>query len=985
MRLLHAILAARWRIGTGAVLGLLLLSGFGFFKFKAKYTSSLQLIRREVPGTFRASEIGESFKPRQLSVQTMVALMKGSGLLQRVSNKAKPPISTSDLSRNLTITPERNTDLLTVTLTGSRSAEALVDWINLYADEVVRQTEEMQAEEASEINKYLKQQLSATDAELATLGEELLTYGREQQLVNVDKETDAYLREFTEFSLKYETTRIEYETLDYQIKALMDELGRQNPLEQKLNLAREDLESLLTRYTESNPIVQEQKERVKRLEEQMASAATNHTAEIQSNGSVVGNAVYLDLVNLRAKKQSLAEQIKQLAAARDAAHKKLEKLPEKGLQFARFAARRQSLEMARSLLTSRQREAQLFEDKAFGTYSIVTKANVDDVEIVGRSKRIITVGIVGLLLGAGIPLVLAALRELLDDRLKTARDIQWTARLPLLARVPSIGSMPMMELDSWALRTWTVLTGKLGLHGKPVIAGFLSSKNGEGRSTVIELLAEAASQSGRRVIAISNGRKAGSNPGALASFLGSKDPTSVSQDPRQRGVTWISIPDDWVWNSENRDKLRQTLRPLNSDPDAVVLIELPPADRSDTVLVAEIVPYILWVARGGVSIAPMVKEQLETIRHSRAKLAGCVANDAHQIKLWPLPKAAGIFGLWAFLMLAGGFPGLSAEPSGKPVTTNQLPGVPQFGASINPYLAEWQRRLTLGPGDVLGLAIYGRPDLSRTDIVVGPDGRINWLQIQDLVVTGLTIDELREKLDVELAKYYSHARAMVTPSLYVSKKYVILGKVLDKGVFTLDRPMTLIEAVARSRGFETGLYDQNTVELADLPRSYLIRKGQRVPVDFERLFFQGDLSQNVLLEPDDFLFFPSSTVNEVYVLGSILLPGVSGFTPNATVTTMITIRGGFTARAFRQRVLVVRGSLNHPQTFAVNVENILRGKEKDFRVEPKDIIYVSDRPWARVEDLLDVAATAFVQSAVITWTGQNIGPIITKPVIPSIK
>jgi protein involved in polysaccharide export with SLBB domain len=139
------------------------------------------------------------------------------------------------------------------------------------------------------------------------------------------------------------------------------------------------------------------------------------------------------------------------------------------------------------------------------------------------------------------------------------------------------------------------------------------------------------------------------------------------------------------------------------------------------------------------------------------------------------------------------------------------------------------------------------------------------------------------------------------------------------------------------------------------------------------------------LEPDDFLFFPSSTVNEVYVLGSILLPGVSGFTPNATVTTMITIRGGFTARAFRQRVLVVRGSLNHPQTFAVNVENILRGKEKDFRVEPKDIIYVSDRPWARVEDLLDVAATAFVQSAVITWTGQNIGPIITKPVIPSIK
>ena len=38
-----------------------------------------------------------------------------------------------------------------------------------------------------------------------------------------------------------------------------------------------------------------------------------------------------------------------------------------------------------------------------------------------------------------------------------------------------------------------------------------------------------------------------------------------------------------------------------------------------------------------------------------------------------------------------------------------------------------------------------------------------------------------------------------------------------------------------------------------------------------------------------------------------------------------------------------------------------------------DIIYVSNRPWARAEELLDRAASAFVESAVITWTSIHVG------------
>jgi hypothetical protein len=68
-------------------------------------------------------------------------------------------------------------------------------------------------------------------------------------------------------------------------------------------------------------------------------------------------------------------------------------------------------------------------------------------------------------------------------------------------------------------------------------------------------------------------------------------------------------------------------------------------------------------------------------------------------------------------------------------------------------------------------------------------------------------------------------------------------------------------------------------------------------------------------------------------------------------------------------VLVVRGSINHPQTFVVNVMDVVNGRATDFRLEPKDIVYVSYRPFFRAEELLDLALTAFIQAIIASATG----------------
>lgn len=295
--------------------------------------------------------------------------------------------------------------------------------------------------------------------------------------------------------------------------------------------------------------------------------------------------------------------------------------------------------------------------------------------------------------------------------------------------------------------------------------------------------------------------------------------------------------------------------------------------------------------------------------------------------------------------------------------------------------AEWQRRLTLGPGDVLNISLYEKPETAKTDVPIGPDGRITFLQAEDVVATGLTIDELREALDKKLGEFYNVPRTIITPAAYRSKKYYLLGSISQKGVFSLNRPTTIIEAIAQAGGLETGVFQQNTVELADLSHSFVIRGGKRLPVDFERLFQQGDLAQNFALEPDDYVFFASAAANQIFVIGAVGGTGVVPFTPNASLISAITSRGGFADKAYQSKVLVIRGSLNKPETIVVDAKSILAGEAPDFRLQPKDIVYVSRRPWARAEEILDNATTTFIQSAVVTATGLNIRPLITSPLI----
>jgi polysaccharide biosynthesis/export protein len=318
--------------------------------------------------------------------------------------------------------------------------------------------------------------------------------------------------------------------------------------------------------------------------------------------------------------------------------------------------------------------------------------------------------------------------------------------------------------------------------------------------------------------------------------------------------------------------------------------------------------------------------------------------------------------------------GQSAPPAVAPAPVASVPGNQGTTAS-----ASWRKRYELGPGDVVNFSLFGRPELSRPGFRVAPDGTVSYLQAQNIKVAGLSLDEARLAIEKGLSSHFRSPRVIITPSEVGSKRFTILGKVAHKGVVTLERPITLVEAVANAGGLETGLFDYKIIELADLDRSFLARGGQHLPVDFRRLLHEGDMKFNLEIEPDDFIYIASNITNDYYVLGAVGIPGIQGLTEDASVVAAISLRGGFTERAWITRVLVIRGSFTKPQTFIIDVKRVLAAKDKDFKLEPKDIVYVADRPWLFAEDVLKDALSAFTSSAATSWVSQHVNPIVNPP------
>ena len=241
---------------------------------------------------------------------------------------------------------------------------------------------------------------------------------------------------------------------------------------------------------------------------------------------------------------------------------------------------------------------------------------------------------------------------------------------------------------------------------------------------------------------------------------------------------------------------------------------------------------------------------------------------------------------------------------------------------------------------------------TRSTVTVGPDGKIYYYLLPGLDVWGLTLPEASARLGDELKKYIREKPVVsLTLRVVASQRVWVLGRINSPGIYTLAGPTTLLEAVAQAGGLSSSSPSANASlgggggsESADLSRSFLIRRGRVLPVDFQQLLHDGALSQNVYLQPDDFIFLPSARTPQIHILGAVIQPHTERMTGSLTVVQAIALSGGTERDACLTNVAILRGSLAHPQIAIVAVNEVLRGQAPDVRLEPGDIVYVPYAP-----------------------------------------
>jgi polysaccharide biosynthesis/export protein len=280
---------------------------------------------------------------------------------------------------------------------------------------------------------------------------------------------------------------------------------------------------------------------------------------------------------------------------------------------------------------------------------------------------------------------------------------------------------------------------------------------------------------------------------------------------------------------------------------------------------------------------------------------------------------------------------------------------------------------TLGPGDRLELQILGSPT-TRTTTSVGPDGKIYFHLLPGMDVWGLTLQQAREQMERELAKYMNDPHIEMTLREVGSKYVWLLGRLNRPGIYPLQGPMSLLEGLAQAGGAARSTSQTSSEELADLRHSFVLRKGQVIPVDFYRLLREGDTSQNIILQPDDFVFLPSALEQEVYILGQVTIPRTIPYFETMTLVSAISGGGGPSRWDYLVRddsgpllrdanlshVTIVRGSLAQPQVIVVDYGAILGGKAKDVPLEPGDIIYVPNSPFRFLKSYVNMIVNTFV-------------------------
>lgn len=163
----------------------------------------------------------------------------------------------------------------------------------------------------------------------------------------------------------------------------------------------------------------------------------------------------------------------------------------------------------------------------------------------------------------------------------------------------------------------------------------------------------------------------------------------------------------------------------------------------------------------------------------------------------------------------------------------------------------------IGSGDTLSVFVYRNPDLSESGVAVRPDGRISVPLIEDITAAGKTPTRLARDIEERLKKYVQDPNVTVIVRSFVGpfdRQIKVIGEATEPAAIPYRDHMTLLDVMIATKG----LTKYAAGNRAEVVRRDLDGKPMAIRVRLSDLIKDGDISQNIEMQPGDTLIIPQT-------------------------------------------------------------------------------------------------------------------------------
>lgn len=288
---------------------------------------------------------------------------------------------------------------------------------------------------------------------------------------------------------------------------------------------------------------------------------------------------------------------------------------------------------------------------------------------------------------------------------------------------------------------------------------------------------------------------------------------------------------------------------------------------------------------------------------------------------------------------------VAQQASAKSVSAQAVQATPESSSTAKPA----EERYRIGPGDVLDIRVFNKPQFSRDGVRVDGRGMIRMPLIDGEVQAACrTEEDLARELSERYKEFLRNPQVDVFVKEFQSQPVAVLGAVRTPSRFQLQRRVRLLELLsfvggpADNAGRNIQVVHTAATESVCAVAAPANLSDDAASVDYYSLdaTLKGEEQANPFLRGGDIVSIAEA--DQAYVVGNVLKPMAIALKEPITISRAIAMAGGTMPDTKTDRVRIVRqtpGSTSKTEIY-VDLRAIEKHQVDDVLLQANDIVNV---------------------------------------------